>query len=198
LPTELADGLTTYYELLALWNRKINLTALDDPDEAIDRLLLEPLAAAKHVAHQAPAVLDIGSGGGSPALPLKLVVPTMVLTMVESKVRKAAFLREAVRLLRLPDARVETARYEELLSRPHLHEAADIITMRAVRTDARALRSLEALLKPGGRFLLFRSVGGEDVPGTLPPTLVLMATVPLVETTRSRLVLIEKRRVAGA
>ena len=106
LPAELADGLTAYYELLSLWNRKINLTALDDPDQAIDRLLLEPLVASKHVAHQAPVVLDIGSGGGSPALPLKLAIPGMTLIMVESKARKAAFLREAVRLLKLSETRV--------------------------------------------------------------------------------------------
>lgn len=197
LPPELADGLTAYYELLALWNRKINLTALDDPDQAIDRLLLEPLVASRHIADPAPAVLDIGSGGGSPALPLKLAIPGMTLTMVESKARKAAFLREAVLLLKLSGARVETARYEELLTKPELHEAADIITLRGVRTDARVLRSLEALLKPGGLFLLFRSAGGEEVPGSLPPTLAMVATLPLVEATRSRLVLIEKRRIGA-
>ena len=197
LPTELADGLTAYYELLALWNRKINLTALDDPDQAIDRLLLEPLVASKHITHPAPVVVDIGSGGGSPALPLKLAVPRMTLVMVESKVRKAAFLREAVRLLKLSETRVEAARYEELLTKPELNEAADIITLRAVRTDARVLQNLQALLKPGGLFLLFRSAGGEDVPGSLPPILAVAATLPLVETTRSRLVVIEKRRVGA-
>jgi 16S rRNA G527 N7-methylase RsmG len=63
LPTELADGLAAYYELLALWNRKINLTALDDPDQAIDRLLLEPLVASKQVTQAVFVVVDIGSGG---------------------------------------------------------------------------------------------------------------------------------------
>ncbi len=181
--------------MLARWNRKINLTALDDPDQAIDRLLLEPLLAAKHLTHPSPATIDVGSGGGSPAIPLKLAIPAMILTMVESKARKAAFLREAVRMLSLSDTHVETARYEELLTKPELHEAADVITMRAVRIDARVLRSLEALLKPGGVFLLFRSAGGEDVGGLLPPTLSVTATAPLVEATRSRLVLIQKRRL---
>ncbi len=48
-PDDLVTALAEYYELLSRWNRKINLTALSDPDEAIDRLLLEPLAAARHL-----------------------------------------------------------------------------------------------------------------------------------------------------
>ena len=58
------------------WNRKINLTALTDPDEAIDRLLLEPLVAARYLPVPGePSLMDIGSGGGSPAIPLKLATP---------------------------------------------------------------------------------------------------------------------------
>lgn len=195
LTPELADALTAYYELLSLWNRKINLTALDEPERAIDRLFLEPLLAAEHLALFAPCVLDIGSGGGSPAIPLKLVLPTMSLTMVESKARKAAFLREAVRQLRLGDVRVEAARYEELLTRPDLREAADVVTLRAVRINARALLKLQAFLKPGGRFFLFRTAETDEVPGGLPPLLVPLATFSLVEALGSRLVLIEKRRL---
>ncbi len=67
--------------------------------------------------------MDVGSGGGSPAIPLKLAVPRLRLTMVEAKARKSAFLREAVRHLGLEQRSVETARYEELLARPDLHEA---------------------------------------------------------------------------
>ena len=114
IPTELADALLAYLELLALWNSKINLTALDDPDAAIDRLILEPLLAARHVPEGA-SVIDIGSGGGSPAIPLKLAAPRIKLWMVESKTRKSAFLREAIRQLDLRECFVETRRYEELL-----------------------------------------------------------------------------------
>ena len=99
----LADQLAAYYELLARWNRKINLTSLENLDEAIDRLLLEPLVASRYLPASANRLMDVGSGGGSPAIPFKLAVPRLRLTMVEAKARKSAFLREAVRHLSLAD-----------------------------------------------------------------------------------------------
>ena len=153
LPDELADRLIAYYELLSRWNRKINLTSLDNPDEAIDRLLLEPVLAARHfpaadltrVRHV--RIMDIGSGGGSPAIPLKLSAPTATLTMVEVKARKSAFLREAIRVLELDNSSVETSRYEELLSRPELHEAFGVLSLRAVRVEMRTLVTLQAFVQ---------------------------------------------------
>jgi len=114
---ELVEKLETFYSLLYRWNQKINLTSIADPDEAIDRLLLEPLLAARHVPPSATRLMDIGSGGGSPAIPLKLALPHLHLTMVEAKVRKSAFLREASRQLGLTATDVETMRVEELLAR---------------------------------------------------------------------------------
>src|SRR5437762_157935 len=111
------DQLETYYRLLTRWNARINLTALslDEPSEqALDRLLIEPLAAARYVADSAITWFDLGSGGGSPALPLKIVRPAAQLTMVEATARKAAFLSEAVRALGLESVRVENARFDAL------------------------------------------------------------------------------------
>jgi 16S rRNA (guanine527-N7)-methyltransferase len=196
LDARLTDALTTYFELLARWNQKINLTSITQPDEAIDRLLLEPLLAARYLPPDRPLrLMDIGSGGGSPAIPLKLASPSMALTMVESKVRKSAFLREAVRQLALDATSVETARYEELLTRPELHEATDIVSLRAVRTEPRILMNLQAFLKTGGWFFLFRSASGGDPSGSIPPPLALIAAHPLVESLRSRLQIIEKQPV---
>lgn len=196
ISADLAERLVAYYELLARWNQKINLTALGDPDEAIDRLLLEPLVAAKHVPDGEVGVIDIGSGGGSPAIPIKLACPSASLLMVESKVRKAAFLREAVRRLDLGRTHVETARYQELLSRPDLHEAMDIVTVRAVRVEPVVLTSLQAFLKPGGSIFLFRGPTGPEAPATLiAPPLLWEATYPLVESLRSRLTVLRKAPV---
>lgn len=192
---ELADRLAAYYELLVRWNRKINLTSLDNLDEAIDRLLLEPLVAARFIPASANLLLDIGSGGGSPAIPFKLAVPRLRVTMVEAKARKSAFLREAVRQLSIEGAQVETARYEELLVRPELHEAHDVVSLRAVRIEARVLTSLQAFLAPGGVILLFRGPGGPQVPAALVPPLEWTATHPLVDSLQSRLTVLTKRQI---
>jgi 16S rRNA (guanine527-N7)-methyltransferase len=199
LPTELQDRLLGYFELLSRWNKKINLTALDDPDEAIDRLLLEPVLAARYLPSTGPSeairLMDIGSGGGSPAIPMMLASPRVQLTMVEVKARKSAFLREAVRRLDLHDARVEAARYEELLARPELHEAFDAVAVRAVRVESRVLTSLQAFLNTGGLMLLFRGPSGPAEPPIVVPPLQWAGTFPLIESLQSRLTVLSKQSV---
>jgi len=189
---EVVDRLSTYLELLTVWNRRMNLTALDDADAAVDRLVLEPLLAAKHVPPTS-AVIDIGSGGGSPAIPLKIAVPGISLTMVEAKTRKGAFLREAVRQLQLDRVTVEVRRFEELLATPDMHESMDVVTVRAVRIEASVLMNLQAFLRVGGQVLLFRGPGTFEV-DRLPFPLVAEADEPLVESLRSRL--LRLRRVS--
>jgi 16S rRNA (guanine527-N7)-methyltransferase len=208
LEPQLVESLGAYFRLLEFWNEKVNLTAFslkDGPDEAIDRLLIEPLAAAKHLhgSHGQghphgpqlgphPRMLDIGSGGGSPAIPLKLAIPSLNLVMVESKTRKSAFLREAIRQLNLTESLVETIRAEDLLTRPELHESQDLVTIRAVRLDQKLFTRIQAFLRRGGRILLFRSSSGAETPPLVAPPLVYEATWTLIETLRSRLVVLRK------
>jgi 16S rRNA (guanine527-N7)-methyltransferase len=191
LSTDLVAKLTGYYELLERWNLKINLTAISDPDEAIDRLLLEPLAAAKYLPPSG-RLLDVGSGGGSPAIPFHLASPRLSLTMVEVKARKAAFLREAVRALGIA-ADVECARHEELLARPELHEAFAAVSLRAVRVEAKVLKTLQAFLGPSGRLILFRGPTGPDNPNLVVPSLEFVGTYPLLDSLQSRLSVLRKR-----
>lgn len=155
---EQVRNLAAYVELLARWNKKINLTALAvEPlsDEAVDRLIVEPVLGARRLLPSERVVIDVGTGGGSPAIPLAIMAPDVRLIMVEVKVRKSAFLREVVRQLGLAGATVENCRVEELLSRSEYHEAADVVTARAVRPDRRLLTAIQAFLKPGGRLFWF-------------------------------------------
>lgn len=196
LSPALAFQLEQYFSLLAKWNAKINLTAfnLQEPkDEAFDRLLVEPLVAAQHLPVHATSIIDIGSGSGSPAIPLRLAAPHVRLTMVEAKTRKAVFLLEASRHLGLTDAIVETARFEHLLTRPELHESFDVMTIRAVRVEAATLVTLQALLKPGGLLFWFQGAGRDVKPDLLAFPLVLARVVPLVESSGSRLVVLAKQ-----
>lgn len=191
VPEPLAESLARYFELLWSWNAKINLTGISTADEAIDRLLIEPVAAVRYLRNQMRSLVDVGSGGGSPAIPLKLARPSFSVRMIEAKVRKSAFLREVSRRLELEDVVVETARYEALLARPELHEEADLITVRAVRVDQRFLMGVQAFLKPGGLIALFRSAGSGEI-RDLPPPLSVEATEPLVPALGSHLHLIRK------
>lgn len=201
LEPSLIEKLEVYYQLLAKWNAKINLSAYrltaDGEDNAIDRLLIEPLVAARYIPDSARTLLDAGSGGGSPAIPLALAAPQVHLRMVEVKTRKTVFLREAVRTLGLEHADVETARFEELLSRPELHETLDLVSIRAVRIETRTLRTLQEFLCPGGNLFLFRGAGTEqELAMTSPPSLEWTASYPLVESLRSRLVILSKARLS--
>jgi 16S rRNA (guanine527-N7)-methyltransferase len=161
------SALEAYFELLAKWNLKVSLTSLpvsEGGDEAIDRLLIEPVVAARYLPHQSAAVIDVGSGGGSPAIPMKVSSPGISMRMVESKTRKAAFLREAVRQLAFERTTVEAANFKDLLALPELRESADVVTLRAVRIDRQTLTELQGFLKPGGLLFLFRtgSIVGEQ------------------------------------
>src|SRR5262245_4329325 len=160
---EALDALATYVGLLTKWNKRLNLTALSlEPlsDEAVDRLLIEPIVASRFVRASERLAIDIGSGGGSPAIPLKVIVPELQLVLVESKARKAAFLREVVRELSLTGVEVGTSRFEEVAG-SWKGNPADIISMRAVRADASIWQGVWAVLAPRGRVFWF----GGTVPG---------------------------------
>ncbi len=195
------QDLEQYFQLLALWNAKINLTgySLAEPnEESIDRLLVEPLVAARHLDPGAKSIIDIGSGSGSPAIPLRLATGPRRLVLVEAKTRKSVFLMEALRHLHLTDAIVETARFEQLLTRPELHEAFDLLTIRAVRVEARTLMTLQAFVRPGGQIFWFRGPAGTDVPNDLIVPLTRTAVHLLVENLQSRLVVLTKQSARPA
>lgn len=156
---ELVRRLEIYFRLLASWNERINLTALpldEPPPRTFDRLLIEPLIAARYVPEVAETMLDVGSGGGSPAIPLALAVPRLRLRMVESRARKSVFLMEAIRAVGLTGADVATSRVEELRDQK---AAYDLVTLRAVRLDLELARTLRTLLRPSGALFLFGRAG---------------------------------------
>jgi 16S rRNA (guanine527-N7)-methyltransferase len=98
---QLCAQLALYLDLILKWNEKINLTAIRSPEEIVRRHFGESLFAAAHLGASA-TLLDFGSGAGFPGLPIQLLRPDLTVTLAESRVRKAAFLREAVRTLAVP------------------------------------------------------------------------------------------------
>ena len=159
-----ARELETFYSLLSKWNRRINLTALPLGSsvsmETLDRLFVEPVIASELIPPGPLSVIDLGSGAGSPALPIKILRPLIRLTMVETKGRKAAFLREAVRTLRLQGVDVEQSRFEALPA--SMSSEFDVVTVRALKVDDNLVSAALELLNLEGRLITF---GVDDVPG---------------------------------
>lgn len=108
-----------------------------------------------------PRVLDIGSGAGFPALPLKLWAPHIHLTLIESNNKKAAFLREVARALTLTNINVITERAEVLAARPDFHRT-EVVTLRAVEHFDVILRQAATLLAPSGTLALL--IGAAQLP----------------------------------
>jgi len=149
--------------LLDRWNRAYNLTAIRDPREMVAKHLLDSLAM--HPFAGDGALADLGTGAGLPGIPLAIAHPGLQVTLVESNGKKARFLREAVRTLKLPNARVAEARIEAL-DMPGMFDA---ITARALATLPLILQLGGHLLKPEGKLLAMKGAEPADEIAALPP-----------------------------
>jgi len=148
LPDAIRVQLITYVELLARWNAAYNLTAVRDPGDMVARHLLDSLAIVPHVG--GATLADLGSGAGLPGIPLALVAPQRQVTLVDSNGKKARFLREAVRSLRLANVRVVEGRVQDVPGQ------FDCVTARAFASLADMLGWAGGLLAEGGRWLAMK------------------------------------------
>ncbi|HXV61807.1 MAG TPA: RsmG family class I SAM-dependent methyltransferase [Vicinamibacteria bacterium] len=139
-------------DLLEKWSARISLSGLSGEEQRAQRYFAEAFAARKYVPLTGTA-LDIGSGAGSPALPLAIVTPELEWVLLESRRLKAGFLREAVRLLCLENVRVETGRFDD----SWVGGGYDIVTTRGVKLRGEMLDNVESRLASGGRHLWFSS-----------------------------------------
>src|SRR5437660_8786540 len=103
-----------YMRILLIWNEKVNLTAIRKPLEILYRHFCESMYAAEAIPVKNGRLADIGSGGGFPGLPLKIMRPDLQVFLVESNIKKVTFIAEVIRELGLNGAQVLARRYEEL------------------------------------------------------------------------------------
>jgi 16S rRNA (guanine527-N7)-methyltransferase len=149
------DACLVYLVELEKWNRKINLTAIRDEQEIVTKHFIDSFSYLRGF-EPAPGreLLDMGSGAGFPALPIKIAAPDISVTLVESVLKKGAFLRHIIRLLRLDRAMVLDERTGSLPAEHHSHY--DIVTARAFADMDTALREGAPFLRPGGVMVLSR------------------------------------------
>jgi 16S rRNA (guanine527-N7)-methyltransferase len=154
-PGLIAD-ISQYLDLVMLWNARTNLTAIRDPEQLVQRQIGESLFAARLLA-SAGTLLDFGSGGGFPGIPLQLALPALQVTLAESQGKKASFLREACRSLGLK-ATVWSSRVEAMPSA----SLFDVVAMRAVDQAGAMLPIAQGRVRNGGRLLRYLSAGEES------------------------------------
>ena len=142
---EAQGRLERYLDLLARWSARANLTAARTPAQRVS-LLVEPVLPALPWILPGP-LIDVGSGNGSPGLVLALLRPELEVTLLEPRLKRWAFLREAAREAPAPGVSVLRQRHDQYTGPP-----AATLTLRALALE---LPALEPLLQPGGRLIAF-------------------------------------------
>jgi len=155
LTVEQCNSFFLYLAELKKWNRKINLTAITEDREMVIKHILDSLSYGKGFA-PTPGLklLDMGSGAGFPAIPLKLTHPEITVTLVESVKKKASFLRHIIRMLKLQGINIIDKRTEDLSNL--LLATFDVVTARAFADIGTALAAGMPFLKHGGLMVLSR------------------------------------------
>lgn len=152
VPAGVSDKLSAYLDLLLKWNARTNLTAIRQPEEMVRRHFGESLFAGGLVPEGTRTLLDLGSGGGFPGIPIQILRPEIAVTLAESQGKKAAFLREAIRTLELK-TEVWADRAEKLAG------SFDVVAMRAVDKMQEMIPVAEKLVRPGGHLMLLTTRG---------------------------------------
>jgi len=161
----------TYLNLLNKWNQVHNLTAVRDPEEQVSRHVLDCLAVLPYI-EDAATLADIGSGAGLPALMLAIMRPQLAVTALESNGKKAAFIREAVRVLALANVQVVAQRVEDWQAPPQA-----VIISRALAAADRFIALTAHLGDANSRWLLMK---GREVETLTVSGFAIHAVYPLV------------------
>lgn len=153
---------SVYRRLTALlqdWNRRFNLTAIDEPEEVYEKHILDCLLPLQHVSLYG-TVCDVGSGAGFPGLVWAAARPECAFTLIEPTAKRCSYLEECVRTCELANVEIINARAEDqaLISR----ESFDIVTARAVANLTVLSELCVPLVRVGGLFLALKGAKGEE------------------------------------
>jgi 16S rRNA (guanine527-N7)-methyltransferase len=150
-----------YLSELKVWNRKINLTSLRDDRDIVIGHFLDSLSALRFMPVKG-RLLDIGSGAGFPGIPIKIVCPSLDVTLIDSSHKKTVFMREIVRVLGLQGVDIVWGRAEDE-GNGIMRRSFERVITRAVGPIPDILQLSEPYLAAGGRIILMRGQrGGEE------------------------------------
>lgn len=156
LPVEGIPALVRYGDLLIETNKVMNLTAITDPEDVAALHFLDSAALLTLESFSGKSVVDVGTGAGFPGLPLRVLEPSIRLTLLDSPNKRIQFLETVCRELDLPDVACVHARAEEFAAEHR--ETFDLAVSRAVAALPVLCELCLPLVKPGGKFLAMKSV----------------------------------------
>ncbi len=157
LPDSSIPQFSRYLNELKVWNRAINLTAIDQDVEVVIKHFIDSMAGVQVIGNNSEmSVLDIGAGAGFPSLPIKFIRPDVAMVLLEPSEKRSSFLRYMIGSLALSQITVVTAKLEEYIERQGVAQIFDYIVVRALKVDGLDLE-LGRLLKPGGKAILYRA-----------------------------------------
>ena len=193
LPADAHERLLAYVELLAKWNRTYNLTAIREPARMITHHVLDALAILPHLpTHARLRVLDVGSGGGVPGIPLAIARPSWSITLLDSNSKKTTFLTQAAIELAAANVRVATARVEAYAP----DAPFDVVVSRAFSELADFASGASRHLAADGVLVAMKGVHPDEELALLPTTIEVIGVpavhVPGLEADRT-LVLMRPR-----
>ena len=162
VPADAAEKLARYGQLLIEKNQVMNLTAITDPEQVAKLHMLDCAALLNYADFKVKTLIDVGTGAGFPGLPLKILVPELEITLLDSLNKRVNWLNEVISDLGLSGITAIHARAEEQALVKGFRDSFDFVTARAV-ADLRLLGEIcLPYAKVGGTFLSMKSVGSDE------------------------------------
>ena len=152
-----------YYEMLIEKNKVMNLTAITEFDEVVEKHFLDSVSLTQQLdLHQSLKVLDLGTGAGFPGIPLKIVFPELEITLMDSLNKRVLFLQDVISSLQLQNIEAVHGRAEEAAKNKKYRESFDICVSRAVANISTLSEYCLPFVKIGGSFISYKSSTIED------------------------------------
>jgi len=148
---------------LMKWNQKTNLTAITDPSEVAVKHFLDSIVPVQIIPPNV-SLLDIGSGGGFPGIPLKICLPSLSVTLIDASRKKISFLKHIIRILELKNIDALHVRSEEFANKSGVAKTFDVIISRAFSSMTTFVMTALPFLKKEGVIIAMRgNVSGDEI-----------------------------------